>query len=102
MAAEKLRAFAVILAGGRGTRFWPRSRTSTPKQLLNIAGADTMLRQTAARILPLFPSAQTWAVTNLLQAPAVRRQLFGVPVWQVLAEPAGRNTTAAIGFAAIH
>ncbi|HEV3219221.1 MAG TPA: sugar phosphate nucleotidyltransferase [Candidatus Acidoferrales bacterium] len=102
MPGEKLRAFAAILAGGRGTRFWPRSRTSTPKQLLNIVGDDTMLQQTAARISPLFPSAQTWAVTNTQQAPAVRRQLHRVPVWQVLAEPSGRNTTAAIGFAAIH
>jgi mannose-1-phosphate guanylyltransferase len=102
MARGKLRAFAVILAGGRGTRFWPRSRTRTPKQLLDIAGGDTMLRQTAARIAPLFPPGQTWAVTNTQQAPAVRRQLHRVPMWQVLAEPAGRNTAAAIGFAAIH
>lgn len=61
-----------------------------------------MLRQTAARISPLFPPAQTWAVTNEQQAPSVRRQLIGVPLWHVLAEPAGRNTTAAIGLAAIH
>ncbi|MFZ0820320.1 MAG: mannose-1-phosphate guanylyltransferase [Candidatus Acidiferrales bacterium] len=102
MARGKLRAFAVILAGGRGTRFWPRSRTRTPKQLLDIAGNETMLRQTAARISPLFPSAQIWAVTNTQQAPAVRRQLIRVPMSQVLAEPMGRNTAAAIGFAAIH
>ena len=102
MAREKLRAFAVILAGGRGTRFWPRSRTRTPKQLLDITGNDTMLRQTAARIAPLFPPAHIWAVTNAQQAPAVRRQLHRVPMWQVLAEPAGRNTTAAIGLAAVH
>ncbi len=102
MARGKLRAFAVILAGGRGTRFWPRSRKRTPKQLLDIAGTDTMLRQTAARISPLFPSPQTWAVTNVQQAPSVRRQLIRVPMWQVLAEPTGRNTAAAIGFAAIH
>jgi mannose-1-phosphate guanylyltransferase len=102
MARGKLSAFAVILAGGRGTRFWPRSRASTPKQLLDIVGRDTMLRQTAARIAPLFPTARIWAVTNALQAPRVRRQLYTVPMWQILAEPVGRNTTAAIGFAAIH
>jgi mannose-1-phosphate guanylyltransferase len=102
MARGKLGAFAVILAGGRGTRFWPRSRTIAPKQLLDIAGRDTMLRQTAARISPLFSATQTWAVTNTQQAPRVRRQLNHVPMWQVLAEPSGRNTTAAIGFAAIH
>ena len=102
MAGGKLRAFAVILAGGRGTRFWPRSRMRTPKQLLDIAGNDTMLRQTAARLAPLFRPTDIWAVTNIEQAPAVRRQLNQVPIWQVLAEPAGRNTAAAIGFAAIH
>ena len=53
MAAEKLTTHAVILAGGRGTRFWPRSRTRTPKQLLNIVGEDTMLEQTVARLRPL-------------------------------------------------
>jgi mannose-1-phosphate guanylyltransferase len=102
MARGKLRAYAVILAGGRGTRFWPRSRTRKPKQLLDIAGNETMLRQTAARISPLFPSGQVWAVTTTQQAPAVRRQLFSIPMWHVLAEPVGRNTAAAIGFAAIH
>ena len=50
MATEKLMVHAVILAGGRGTRFWPRSRTRTPKQLLNIVGRDTMLQQTVARL----------------------------------------------------
>ena len=49
---EKLTTHAIILAGGRGTRFWPRSRTRTPKQLLNIVGKDTMLQQTVARLLP--------------------------------------------------
>jgi len=52
---EKLAIHAVILAGGRGTRFWPRSRTRTPKQLLNIVGEDTMLQQTVARLKPLIP-----------------------------------------------
>jgi mannose-1-phosphate guanylyltransferase len=102
MARGKLGAFAVILAGGRGTRFWPRSRINTPKQLLDIVGRETMLRQTVARISPLFAAAKIWAVTNDLQAPRVRRQFYTVPPWQVLAEPRGRNTTAAIGFAAIH
>ena len=55
MANEKLSVHAVILAGGRGTRFWPRSRTRTPKQLLNIVGKETMLEQTVARLKPLVP-----------------------------------------------
>jgi len=93
---------AVILAGGRGTRFWPRSRTRTPKQLLNIVGRDTMLQQTASRLKPLFGEAKVWVVTNRDQAADVRKQLPRVPGRQILAEPLGRNTAAAIGLAAIH
>lgn len=93
---------AVILAGGRGTRFWPRSRTRTPKQLLNIVGRDTMLQQTASRLKPVFGEAKVWVVTNRDQAAAVRKQLPRVPRSQILAEPLGRNTAAAIGLAAIH
>ncbi|MGH9745886.1 MAG: mannose-1-phosphate guanylyltransferase [Candidatus Acidiferrales bacterium] len=95
-------ACAVLLAGGRGTRFWPRSRMRTPKQLLNIAGRDTMLRETVARLEPLFPRRNFWAITNVEQALAVRREMGGVPPRQILAEPVGRNTAAAIGLAAIH
>jgi mannose-1-phosphate guanylyltransferase len=97
-----LPACAVLLAGGRGTRFWPRSRKRTPKQLLNIAGRETMLRETVARLEPLFPLRNFWAVTNVEQASAVRREMRGVPASHILAEPVGRNTAAAIGLAAIH
>jgi mannose-1-phosphate guanylyltransferase len=99
---ESLPTCAVLLAGGRGTRFWPRSRTRTPKQLLNITGGDTMLRETVARLEPIFALRDFWAVTNIEQAGAVRRQLRGVPAAHILAEPVGRNTTAAIALAAIH
>ena len=92
----------MILAGGRGTRFWPRSRKRTPKQLLDIVSEKTMLRETADRLRPLFPPNHLWVVTNDEQAAAVRRELRGVPRAQILAEPAGRNTSAAIGLAAIH
>jgi mannose-1-phosphate guanylyltransferase len=102
LSREELSAHAVILAGGRGTRFWPRSRTRTPKQLLNIIGRDTMLEQTAARLAPLFPVSRQWVVTNGEQAAAVRRQLPRVARSHVLAEPTGRNTAAAIGLAAAH
>jgi mannose-1-phosphate guanylyltransferase len=102
MSREKLLAHAVILAGGRGTRFWPRSRTRTPKQLLNIVGRDTMLEQTASRLAPLFPASRQWVVTNAEQAAAVRRQLPRVPRSHILAEPTGQNTAAAIGVAAAH
>jgi mannose-1-phosphate guanylyltransferase len=93
---------AVLLAGGRGTRFWPRSRTRTPKQLLNITGSETMLRETVSRLEPIFASRDFWVVTNIEQAAAVRKQLPGVPNTHTLAEPVGRNTTAAIALAAIH
>ena len=98
----ELPTHAVILAGGRGTRFWPRSRTRTPKQLLNIVGRDTMLEQTAARLAPLFPVSRQWVVTNSEQAAAVRQQLPRLPRTHILAEPVGRNTAAAIGLAAAH
>jgi mannose-1-phosphate guanylyltransferase len=102
MAAEKLTAHAVILAGGRGTRFWPRSRTRTPKQLLNIVGTDSMLQQTVARLTPLIPAERIWTVTNVEQAVSVRKHLPASARRHVLAEPIGRSTAAAIALAAIH
>ncbi len=99
---DRLPSCAVLLAGGRGTRFWPRSRIRTPKQLLNIVGRDTMLRETMTRLAPLIPPRNIWAVTNVEQTVGVRRELRGVPASHILAEPVGRNTAAAIGLAAIH
>jgi mannose-1-phosphate guanylyltransferase len=99
---RKPEAHAVVLAGGRGTRFWPRSRTRTPKQLLNIVGRRTMLEQTLERLAPSFPRSRIWIVTNAEQAAAVRRQARGIPAANILAEPIGRNTAAAIGLAAAH
>ncbi len=92
----------VIMAGGAGTRFWPRSRTTTPKQLLNIVGETTMIQQTAARVESLVKPEQTWVVTNALQAPEVFRQLPLVPRENILIEPVGRNTAPCIGLAALH
>ncbi len=102
MSPARAKAHAVILAGGRGTRFWPRSRTRTPKQLLNIVGHDTMLRQTVERLRPLFPTSRIWVVTNREQAAAVRHQLPFLLRQHILSEPVGRNTAAAIGLAAMH
>ena len=99
---EKLIAHAVILAGGRGTRFWPRSRTRTPKQLLNIVGKETMLEQTVARLRPMIPAERIWTVTNAEQAAAVRKQVPTAARKRVLIEPKGLNTAVAIGLAAIH
>jgi mannose-1-phosphate guanylyltransferase len=99
---KKLTTHAVILAGGRGTRFWPRSRTRTPKQLLNIVGKETMLQQTVARLRPLIPADRIWTVTSAEQVTAVRRQLPAAARKLALSEPIGRNTAAAIALAAIH
>ena len=102
MSHGKPEVHIVILAGGRGTRFWPRSRMRTPKQLLNIVGSKTMLEQTIERIAPLVPASRVWVVTNAEQVAAVRRQLPQVPARHILAEPVGRNTAAAIALAAAH
>ena len=102
MADKKLTAHAVILAGGRGTRFWPRSRTRIPKQLLNIVGKTTMLEQTVERLRPLFAPDHIWSVTNAEQVEALCKQLPGPARKRVLTEPVGRNTAAAIALAAIH
>jgi mannose-1-phosphate guanylyltransferase len=90
------------MAGGRGTRFWPRSRTRTPKQLLNIVGETTMLEQTVARLSPLLSADHIWTVTNTEQATAVKHQVPAAAKKRVLSEPIGRNTAAAIALAAIH
>lgn len=102
MPTNKLSTHAIIMAGGRGTRFWPRSRTRTPKQLLNIVGDTTMLEQTVSRLRPLVSPDHIWTVTNAEQALEVRKQLPAAAKGRVLSEPLGRNTAAAIALAAIH
>jgi mannose-1-phosphate guanylyltransferase len=90
----------VILAGGRGTRFWPLSRKKRAKQLLALDGKQSMIQQTVARLLPLAPARQFWIITNDDLRPAILKQLPKLPKAQVLAEPTGRNTAPAIGLAA--
>jgi mannose-1-phosphate guanylyltransferase len=92
--------YALILAGGRGTRFWPRSRRKHAKQVLEIAGGETMIQATAARLAPVVPPERTWILTSRELRGVILRQLPHVPPGQVLAEPALRNTAAAIGLAA--
>src|SRR5437660_3842986 len=92
--------YPVILAGGRGTRFWPLSRKKRAKQLLALDGKQTMIQQTVARLTPLAPSKKFWIITNDDLRPAIVKQLPKLPKAQVLAEPVGRNTAAAIGLAA--
>src|SRR2546429_8834738 len=100
MPSEELVTHAVILAGGRGTRFWPRSRTRTPKQLLNIVGKETMLEQTVARLRPLIPAERIWTVTNAGQAAAVRKQVPAATRKRVLIETKGLNTAGGHGTSA--
>ena len=90
----------MILAGGRGTRFWPLSRKKRSKQLLALDGKQTMIQQTVARLLPLASPKTFWIITNDDLRPAILKQLPKLPKAQVLAEPVGRNTAPAIGLAA--
>ena len=93
--------YIVILAGGSGTRFWPLSRKSTPKQLMSVFGGKSMLQRTVERVVPMQPK-RIMVITNALQASETRNQLAyikGVPV-DVIEEPVGRNTAPAIGLAA--
>lgn len=92
--------YPVILAGGRGTRFWPLSRKKRAKQLLALDGKQTMIQQTVARLLPLASSNRFWIITNDDLRPSILRQLPKLPKMQVIAEPMGRNTAPAIGLAA--
>ena len=92
--------YAVILAGGRGTRFWPRSRKRKAKQVLPFLGDGTLIQQTLVRLRPLFPPENVWVLTNEHLRQEIIRQLPEVPKRQVLAEPAQRNTAPCIGLAA--
>jgi mannose-1-phosphate guanylyltransferase len=92
--------YPVILAGGRGTRFWPLSRKKRAKQLLALDGKKTMIQQTMARLVPLAVTGRFWIITNEDLRPAILKQLPKVPKNQVVAEPVGRNTAPAIGLAA--
>jgi mannose-1-phosphate guanylyltransferase len=90
----------VILAGGRGTRFWPKSRRDNPKQLLHFTGTGSLLEETASRVGSLVEPGNIWVVTSEKLRKEVLRQLPHVPRPQVIAEPVQRNTAPAIGLAA--
>ena len=91
---------AVILAGGRGTRFWPRSRKRTPKQLLPVMGQGSLLEQTVQRLNPLVAPDRVWILTSETLQRSIRKMLPSVPREQVIAEPVQRNTGPAIALAA--
>lgn len=88
--------FVIIMAGGRGERFWPLSRERTPKQLLALLGKKSFLQEAVERVLPLVPLKNIFIITNAAQAPTVRKQLPKLPKENVVAEPAGRDTCAAV------
>ncbi len=92
--------FVVIMAGGRGARFWPVSREKTPKQLIKLLGNRSFLQQAVDRVRPLVPVANILIITNAAQAAEVRRQLPELPRENVVAEPVGRDTCAAVVLAA--
>jgi mannose-1-phosphate guanylyltransferase len=91
---------AVIMAGGGGTRFWPRSRQKKPKQFLTLTGERTLLQQAYDRIESLVPAERTWVITAALHQQEVSRQLDALPRDQVVGEPCGRDTAACIGLGA--
>ena len=94
--------FAVIMAGGKGARFWPRSREKMPKHFLDILSERTMIRETVDRIRPLVPAERTLIVTGKSHAAELIRQLPEIPPENILIEPVGRNTAPCIGLAALH
>ena len=92
--------YALILAGGRGTRFWPRSRKRSAKQVLNVVGRSTLIQAAVERLTPVIPPERMWILTNAYLRDTVVGQLPQVPPEQILSEPAQRNTAPAIGLAA--
>src|ERR1039458_7440238 len=91
---------SVILAGGSGTRFWPRSRRAHAKQVLALDGERSMIQQTVERLKPLATAAKTWVITNEYLSEEIAEQLAGVPSDQIIEEPVARNTAPACGLAA--
>ena len=92
--------YVIIMAGGRGERFWPVSREKTPKQLIKLLGDRSFLQQAVDRVRPLVPAAHILIITNEAQAAEVRKQLPELPKDNIVAEPVGRDTCAAITLAA--
>lgn len=97
---SKANYYGMIMAGGRGTRFWPRSRKRHAKQVLNVTGGRTLIQGTVDRLCPVIPPERLWVVTNEFLADEIARQLPEIPRRQIIAEPAQRNTAPCNGLAA--
>lgn len=92
---------SVIMAGGKGERFWPKSRTNLPKQFLNISGNKSMIQQSIDRLELLMDISQIFVVTNELYAELIKAQIPHLPHDNIIIEPVGRNTAPCIGLASI-
>jgi mannose-1-phosphate guanylyltransferase len=92
--------YGLIIAGGVGARFWPRSRERSPKQLLEIIGQGTMLQNTVARLHPIIPPEKIMIITNAVQVQELRKQVPAIPDENIVVEPVGRNTAPAIALGA--
>jgi mannose-1-phosphate guanylyltransferase len=95
-----MKTTAVIMAGGRGERFWPKSRNSRPKQFLSLTSdGETMIQKTVKRLLPIVDMEDIYIVTNAAYKQLVLDQIKGLPEENILAEPCARNTAPCIAFA---
>src|ERR1035441_7178932 len=96
-----MKLYAVIMAGGIGSRFWPRSKEKSPKQLLRIFGDNTMIQDTVDRLKGLVDNENIYIITNKIQKPEIVTQLSHIPPENIIEEPFGRNTAACIGLASV-
>ncbi len=92
--------YGVIMAGGRGTRFWPRSRKGQAKQVLRLFGQRSLIQQTVDRLQGVVPPENVWVFTNEFLQREIQKQLPQIPKRQIIAEPSQRNTAPCIGLAA--
>ena len=97
---QKKDRYIVIMAGGRGERFWPVSRERKPKQLITLLGNRSFLQQTVDRVKPIVPLENILIITNAVQAASVRKQLTELPNRNIIGEPCGRDTCAAVALGA--